>query len=53
METTGTTSQLILKNGAVWRRPSSSSEEQQVDNDDDDELFGSHDPQIFNCFPAI
>jgi len=37
METTGTTSQLIVKNGPVWRRPSSSSGEQQADNDDDDE----------------
>ena len=36
METTGTTSQLIVKNGAVWRRPSSSSGEQQADNDDDE-----------------
>jgi len=35
METTGTTSQLIVKNGAVWRRPSSSSGEQQADNDDE------------------
>jgi len=37
MDTTATTSQLIEKNGAVWRRPSSSSGEQQADNDDDDE----------------
>jgi len=45
METTGTTSQLIVKNGAVWRRPSSSSGEQQADNDDDDvtvEPFVNH-----------
>jgi len=33
METTGTTSQLIVKKGAVWRRPSSSSGEQQADNE--------------------
>ena len=36
-KTTGTTSQLIVKNGAVLRRPSSSSGEQQADNDDDDD----------------
>jgi len=34
MDTTGTTSQLIVKNGAVWRRPSSSSGEKQADNDE-------------------